>query len=119
MAQQFLLYQHNKLEQMVNNIIFFSQQDPEFQSSTHHKNFIFYPQSPHVPQHEPYPFVIQHNNQGQTYSPILSIATFYVSHNNRTSNSLDKISTFYFDWTRYNIGHIVLILSLLTQNQMF
>jgi hypothetical protein len=31
---------------------------------------------------------------------------------NMTSNSLDKISTFYFDQTWYNRDHVVLIISL-------
>jgi hypothetical protein len=44
-------------------------QSPEFQFTTPHKKDKFYPQSPHVPLHESYTFVTQHNNPGQTYPP--------------------------------------------------
>jgi hypothetical protein len=40
-------------------------------------NFIL---SPHVPPHESYPFVTQHNNPGQTYPPGLSVVISYVNH---------------------------------------
>jgi hypothetical protein len=78
---QFLLCQHSKLEQMIDNIIFLIVNNIlNFSSQPPHKNDKFYPQSPHIPLHESYPFITQHNNPGQTYPPDLSVAISYVNH---------------------------------------
>jgi hypothetical protein len=58
---------------IVNNILNFSSQPP-------HKNDKFYPQFSHVPLHESYPFVTQHNNARQTYPPGLSVAISYINY---------------------------------------
>jgi hypothetical protein len=89
---QFLLCQYSKLEQTVNNIVFSIVNNIlNFSSQAPHKNDKFYPQSPHVPMHESYPFITQHNNPGQTYPPSLSVVISYVNYVDKGEQIIDAL----------------------------